>query len=120
MSLLEPRYRGLFAALFAAFTIFGMSMTIIGAALPKILDSFGWTYFEAGLVLAANAIAYFSFTFIGGYAIRYIGPRWTVVTGLSISALGLMFFASTPDPLTNILLAALIGVGQGFVEITVN
>ena len=95
-------------------------MTIIGAALPKILSSFGWSYFVAGLVLAANAIAYFSFTFVGGYAVRYMGPRRTVVTGLCLSALGLMFFAATPDPLTNILLAALIGVGQGFVEITVN
>ena len=120
MSIVDPRHRGLFLALFAVFTIFGMSMTIIGAALPKILTSFGWSYFVAGLVLAANAMAYFSFTFVGGYAIRYLGPRRTVVTGLSISALGLMFFAATPDPLTNILLAALIGVGQGFVEITVN
>lgn len=120
MSIVDPRHRGLFLALFAVFIIFGMSMTIIGAALPKILTSFGWSYFVAGLVLAANAIAYFSFTFVGGYAIRYLGPRRTVVTGLSISALGLMFFAATPDPLTNILLAALIGVGQGFVEITVN
>lgn len=120
MSIVDPRYRGLFAALFAVFIIFGMSMTIIGAALPKILSSFGWSYLVAGLVLAANAIAYFSFTFVGGYAIRYMGPRHTVVTGLSLSALGLMFFAATPDPLTNILLAALIGVGQGFVEITVN
>lgn len=120
MSIVDPRHRGLFLALFAVFTIFGMSMTIIGAALPKILTSFGWSYFVAGLVLAANAMAYFSFTFVGGYAIRYLGPRRTVVTGLSISAIGLMFFAATPDPLTNILLAALIGVGQGFVEITVN
>ena len=120
MSIVDPRHRGLFAALFAVFIIFGMSMTIIGAALPKILDSFGWSYFVAGLVLAANAIAYFSFTFVGGYAIRLMGPRRTVVTGLSISALGLLFFAATPDPLTNILLAALIGVGQGFVEMTVN
>jgi fucose permease len=120
MSIVDPRHRGLFLALFAVFIIFGMSMTIIGAALPKILTSFGWSYFVAGLVLAANAIAYFSFTFVGGYAIRYLGPRRTVVTGLSISALGLMFFAATPDPLTNTLLAMLIGVGQGFVEITVN
>jgi len=109
-----------FLALFAVFTIFGMSMTIIGAALPKILASFGWSYLVAGMVLAANAVAYFSFTFVGGYAIKYLGPKRTIVTGLAIAALGLMFFASTPDPLTNIMLSGLIGVGQGFIEITVN
>lgn len=120
MPLVDRSYRNLFVALFCVFTIFGMSMTIIGAALPKILSSFGWSYFVAGMVLAANAIAYFTFTFVGGYALRYLGPKRTMVTGLMIAGLGLVFFASTPDPLTNILLSALIGVGQGFVEITVN
>lgn len=120
MPLVDPRHRTLFLALFAVFTIFGMSMTIIGAALPKILTSFGWSYFVAGLVLAANAIAYFSFTFIGGYAIRYLGPRRTIVIGLAIAAVGLLFFGSTPGPAINVLLGALIGIGQGFVEITVN
>ena len=120
MPLVDPNHRKVFLALFAVFTIVGMSMTIIGAALPKILATFGWSYFVAGLVLAANAIAYFSFTFVGGYAIKYIGPKPTLITGLVIAALGLMFFASTPDPLTNILLSGLVGVGQGFAEITVN
>ena len=120
MPLVEPRHARLFWALFAVFTIFGMSMTIIGAALPKILASFGWSYVVAGMVLAANAIAYFSFTFVGGYALKFIGPKRTIITGLLISATGLAFFAATPDPLTNILLSGLIGVGQGFVEITVN
>ncbi len=120
MPLVDPHHRRLFLALFGVFTIFGMSMTIIGAALPKILTSFGWSYFVAGLVLAANAIAYFTFTFVGGFAIRHLGPRRTIVTGLATAAVGLAFFGSTPSPLINILLGALIGVGQGFVEITVN
>ena len=120
MPMIEPRHRLLFLALFGIFTVFGTSMTIIGAALPKILASFGWSYLIAGMVLAANAIAYFIFTFVGGHAIRVVGPKVTITAGMLIAALGLMFFAATPDPLTNILLSGLIGVGQGFVEITVN
>ena len=120
MPLIDPRFRLIFLVLFAVFTIFGTSMTIIGAALPKILATFGWSYLVAGLVLAANAVAYFSFTFAGGSLIKHWGPKRTIVLGLFIAATGLLFFASTPDPLTNILLSALIGVGQGFVEITVN
>ncbi len=120
MPLIEPRHRLLFLALFGVFTVFGTSMTIIGAALPKILASFGWSYLVAGLVLGANAVAYFSFTFVGGFAIKRLGPKRTMVGGLAISAMGLLFFGSTADPLTNILLSGLIGVGQGFVEITVN
>jgi fucose permease len=120
LPLIDPRYRMVFLTLFGVFTVFGTSMTVIGATLPKILDTFGWSYLVAGLVLAANAIAYFSFTFVGGHLIKVAGPKRTITLGLAISALGLMFFAATPDPLTNILLSALIGVGQGFVEIAVN
>ena len=118
--LVDPRDRPAFLALFAVFMVFGTSMTIIGAALPRILADFNWSYLVAGTVLAANAIAYFSFTFIGGYLISAWGPKRTLVLGLATAATGLLFFAATPDPLVNILLGALIGVGQGFVEIAVN
>ena len=120
MTLIAPRHRPLFLALFGVFTIFGTSMTIIGATLPRILESFGWSYLVAGLVLGANAVAYFTFTFVGGFAIKALGPKLTLTTGLAIAALGLAFFAATPDPVTNIMLSFLIGIGQGFVEITVN
>ena len=120
MPLIEARYRWIFITLFGVFAVFGTSMTIIGATLPKILTSFGWSYFVAGLVLAANAVAYFSFTYVGGYLVRHIGPKRTIISGLSIGALGMLFFAATPDPLTNILLSAFMGIGQGCVEISVN
>lgn len=120
MPLIEPRFRLIFAALFGVFMVFGTSMTIIGAALPKILTSFGWNYFVAGLVLAANSIAYFTFTFVGGYLVKHFGPKRTMLAGLAIGALGMLFFAATPDPMTNILLSAFMGIGQGCVEISVN
>ena len=42
-SLVEPRDRPAFLALFAVFMVFGTSMTIIGAALPRILADFNWS-----------------------------------------------------------------------------
>ena len=120
MPLIEPRYHWTFLALFGVFTVFGTSMTIIGALLPTILTSFGWDYFTAGLVLGANAVAYFSFTFVGGYLVKILGAKRTILLGLAIESLGLLFFAATPDPLTNIVLSAVIGVGLGCVEISVN
>ena len=44
----------------------------------------------------------------------------TILFGLVLDIIGLAFFAMTPDPLTNVLLSALIGVGQGAIEITIN
>ena len=94
MPLIEPRFRLIFAALFGVFMVFGTSMTIIGAALPKILTSFDWSYFVAGLVLAANSVAYFTFTFVGGYLVKHFGPKRTMLAGLVIGAMGICLHAA--------------------------
>ncbi len=120
MPLIEPRFRALFLALFAVFILFGTSMTIIGATLPKILADFNWSYMAAGVVLGAGAVAYFLATFAAGYLVKHWGPKPTILLGLVLDAVGLAFFATTPDPLSNTLLSALIGLGQGGVEIGVN
>lgn len=120
MSLIEPRYRALFLSLFALFMLFGTSFTIIGATLPKILTDFHWDYLAAGVVLGAGAVAYFLSTFAAGYLIKHWGPKPTMLLGLGLAIVGLSFFATIPDPLTNTLLSALIGLGQGGVEVGVN
>lgn len=118
--MIESRLRPLFLALFAVFILFGMSMTIIGATLPKILADYQWSYIVAGTVLGAGAVAYFVATFGAGYLVNHWGAKKTILLGVALDACGLAFFAATPDAFTNILLSALIGVGQGCVEIGVN
>jgi fucose permease len=120
MAIIEPRYRILFLALFAVFVLFGTSITIIGATLPKILADFQWSYFVAGVVIGAGAVAYFLSTFAAGYLIKHWGPKPTILLALLLEFVGLSFFATTPDPLTNTLLSALIGLGQGPIEVTIN
>ncbi|MES2434895.1 MAG: MFS transporter [Pseudomonadota bacterium] len=120
MSLIDPRHRLLFFALFGIFTIFGTFVTIFGATLPKILAGFGWSYFTAGLVLGAGSIAYFTATFLAGALVKHYGAKLAILLGLGLAALGMLFFAATPDPLTNMLLCALIGVGQGCLEVGAN
>ena len=75
MPLIERHHRALFVLLFAVFTIFGMSMTIIGATLPVILADFKWNYLIAGFVLGAGAVAYFVATFVGGYLVQHWEPN---------------------------------------------
>jgi fucose permease len=120
MKLIEPRFHALFLSLFALFTLFGTSFTIIGATLPKILANFHWNYLAAGMVLGAGAVAYFLSTFVAGHLVQHWGPKPTILLGLGLIIAGLVFFATTPDPLTNTLLSALIGLGQGGVEVGVN
>ncbi len=118
--MIERHHRALFLLLFAVFIIYGMSMTIIGATLPVILADFQWNYLIAGFVLGAGAVAFFLSTFAGGYMVQHWGAKPTILFGLVLDIIGLAFFAMTPDPLTNVLLSALIGVGQGAIEITIN
>ena len=120
MTFIDPRFRILFLAFFAVFVLFGTSVTIIGATLPKILADFHWSYFVAGVVIGAGAVAYFLSTFAAGYMIKHWGPKPTILLALVLDIIGLSFFATTPDPLTNILLSALIGLGQGPIEVTIN
>ena len=120
MTLIEPRFRGLFVSVFALFTLFGTSMTIIGATLPKILANFHWNYLTAGIVLGAGAVAYFVSTFAAGYLVKHWGSKPTILLALTLIVAGLAFFATTPDPAANTLMSALIGLGQGGVEVGLN
>ena len=120
MSLIAKPHRGLYVGLFGVFAVFGTSMTVIGAALPKILEDFGWTYASAGAVIASSAAAYAVFGFLSGRILERIGPKATILIGLALCVVGLAFFAATPSFALNFLLNALIGAGQGLIEPTVN
>jgi fucose permease len=116
----ESRYRVLFVPMFLCFTLFGLSLTIIGPALPKIIPQFGWSYTVTGLVLAASSVSYFLSTFIGGMVIRHVGPKAVIVGGLLLQAAGLAMFGLTPSAAVNILLQLIIGCGGGATEVVIN
>jgi fucose permease len=120
MPLIEPRFRTLFWTLFAVFVLFGTSITIIGATLPKILADFHWSYLVAGVVIGAGAVAYFVSSYAAGYLIKFWGPKPTILLGLLLEIVGLAFFATTADPFANTLWSALMGLGQGCIEVGVN
>ena len=120
MPIVERRYVPVYGFLVCLFLLFGTSMTVIGATLPRILADFGWSYGTAGAVIAANAIGYFGSVYAAGRIVGRIGPRTTAVIGLSLVSGGLALFAASPGPALNLALYALIGTGQGFLEIMVN
>jgi fucose permease len=116
MGFVARPHRGLFAGLFCVFAIFGTSMTIIGASLPKIIQDFGWSYAAAGAVIAASAAAYTLSSILSGRVLKRIGVKATILVGSCSCILGLAFFATTPSFALNFLLNALIGAGQGLIE----
>jgi fucose permease len=120
MALIAKPLRGLFFGLFCVFTLFGTSMTLVGAALPRILSDFRWSYAAAGAVIAASAAAYFPASLAAGKVLQRLGIKATMLLGLALCAFGLAFFAARASFLVNLVLNALIGAGQGLIEPTVN
>lgn len=120
MHYIESRFRSLFTAMLVNFTLFGVTLTIIGATLPKIISEFQWSYIATGAVISAGSIGYFVSTFISGILVQRLSPRVIIATGLALQAMGLSLFASRPIVLFNLLLNLLIGLGQGGTEVVVN
>ncbi len=102
------------------FAIFGTSLTIIGAAVPKVIRQFEWSYLSTGVVISATSVGYFASSFVSGLLIHMFGAKRVIVLGLLIQTCGLAFFGVSPDVLVNLLAALLIGLGQGGTEVVTN
>ena len=120
MSFIARNHRPAFLILFASFVLFGISVTVIGAVLPRVLADFGWDYLAAGTVLAAGSMGTLLAAYFAGRVIDRVGFRSAMAIGLILDAAGLMVFATTASVPLNAVLYFLIGVGQGFIEVAVN
>jgi len=116
----EKRFLPLYIGLFSVFTLFGISMTVIGATLPKIFSDFGWSYATAGAIIAAGSIGYFLSSYLAGIFLAAAGLRLTLMISLLLIFGGLEFFAMTPIPWLNMLLYFIVGIGQGGIELSVD
>lgn len=120
MPYVEKRFRSLFFAILASFTVLGVTLTIIGATLPTIVREFEWSYVTTGIVVSAGFVGYFLSTFFSGLLVQRLGPKPVVVVGLALQAVALAFFAARPVVLLNLLLNLMLGLGQGSLEVVVN
>jgi fucose permease len=120
MRYVEDQYRSLLIAMLINFILFGVTLTIIGATLPKIIREFSWSYTVTGIVISAGSIGYFASTFLSGILLQRLGPKLVIVMGLMLQTLGLSFFATRSAVLLNLMLNLLIGLGQGGTEVVIN
>jgi fucose permease len=111
---------GLVALLFLNFVAYGNVMTIFGATVPQMRESFGWSYTVTGLVLAGSAVTFFLSTFAAGFLVGKVRPQILLVGGLCLGAVSLALFARWPSPVLNILLNLAVGIYMGVVEVITN
>lgn len=120
MSLVKKGFGGIYALLFANFLLFGASITLVGAILPRIFTEFGWTYVQAGTVIAGGAVGTFVATFLAGRFLHRLGVRLLLLIGAALELGGLLLFGAGSSVPLNLALYALIGLGQGCLEVGVN
>ena len=117
---LDRPTRRLYFLLLTGFVLFGAVFTDAGAALPQIIQSFGWSYTVSGLVLAASSAGYFLASFVNGFLVQRYPPRIIMMVGLAIGALSMSLFVRWPSPVLNLLLNFGIGLCQGSLEVVTN
>ncbi len=117
---LETGRRRLFIVLFVNFIGFGAGAVLIGAIMPMILRDYAWTYVLMGVLMSCGAVGYFVSTFVCGLLVRHLGSRVVIVSTQLIRAAGFMLFGRTPEMGVNLLAVALIGLGEGGIEVVTN
>lgn len=118
--LVEKRYEPLAAAMVGLFVVFGVLVTLTGAALPAIIRGFGWSYIPAGAVIAARSTGYLVSSFGAGLLLGRLGLKPTLCAGLCLQAIGLALFGWTGGALINGALNFVSGLGLGCTEVVVN
>ncbi len=117
LSALDSRTRRLYLLLLVDFAAYGALITIFGAALPRILDEFRWSYTLAGVVLAAGPAGFFTSTLGCGLLLQRVRPKPLFLIGLALGGLSIGLFARFPSPLLNFFLNLVVGISQGFIEV---
>jgi fucose permease len=110
----------LFIGLLLNFTVFGTTVTIIGATVPSIIGGFGYGYSAMGLVLSSAPAGYLLSTLVSGLMVKRLGPKRVILLGLLLQGLGLAFFGAGQGLLLNFSMALLMGLGQGSTEVVTN
>ncbi|HUX37197.1 MAG TPA: MFS transporter, partial [Rectinemataceae bacterium] len=120
MPIVKNGFGLLYAMLFAVFILFGASATVVGAILPRIFSDFGWSYIQAGTVLAGGAVGGFVATFLAGRFLHRLGIRSLLLLGVGLEVIGLAFFGSSASFPFNLGLYVVAGLGQGCLEVGIN
>lgn len=117
---LEHTDKRLYLTLLVNFSLMGGVVTLFGAALAKVIESYGWSYTDAGTIYAASSVGFFTSSLATGFLIDHFGWKSVLVIGLVAEAISLMFFARTGSVPINVALYFIVGLGLGSNEAITN
>jgi fucose permease len=102
------------------YVLFGIGITLIGATVPAVIRSLGWSYTDTGLVMAAGSMGYLLSAFWSGVLVERLGAKKMIVGSLLLTGLATGLFGMRPGVVFNVAVMLLLGLGQGGIEIVTN
>jgi fucose permease len=100
--------------------VYGSTLTIFGATIPRIIEEFNWSYTVTGLVFTVASVGFFVSAFMSGFLVERYKAKPFFIAALFLCATALSLFARTPSAIVNLLLNLVIGFSHGIMEVIIN
>jgi len=110
----------LLALSYLAFISLGLPDTVIGVAWPSIRDSFGLSQAGMGAVLTTGVAGYVVSSILAGRIVVRLGVGRLLAVSSAFVAAGLCGYASAPRWALFLPMAAVIGLGSGAIDASLN
>ncbi|MDT8415974.1 MAG: MFS transporter [Flavobacteriaceae bacterium] len=102
------------------FFIISFLTNILGPILPAANKSFDLSLALAGFLPLSFFIAYGPTSIPAGYLTEKYGPKWTMLAGFSLMAIGCVFFLLNPGFLTYVSSLFIMGIGMAALQVVIN
>ncbi len=114
--LIRSLTRGSFIGLF----LFGFIYTIVGPALPFLIEEFNFTLTQAGSIYSLRGFGMILAVLLAGLISDLIGYRKVILAGIVLWTLGLIIFSVTNSTFLLLAIWPLIGLGFGAIDTGLN
>ncbi len=105
---------------FAAFTVMGITSSVLGPSLTSLAASVGLPIADAGVLRAVQQIGSVVATFGGGYLLNRYGLRVVLIPSLILMTAGLLGVVGTGLLAVTLCGSLLLGVGTGALNVAAN
>ncbi|WP_161881686.1 MFS transporter [Deinococcus alpinitundrae] len=119
-SVLPAPPRSLAVVALGIFLLLGIIYPILGPALPRLSAQFGLQATGASLLLSANSAGSFLGVVLAGLLPASLVAERRAAAALLLTALGSLGLAFAPDFPLALLASALLGLGFGMLDLTIN
>ncbi|CAM3272453.1 MFS transporter [Deinococcus saxicola] len=102
------------------FFLLGLIYPILGPSLPRLGEQFGLRASGVSWLLSANSLGAFCGVILAGLLAGWLSPQQRSLTAAAVVAAGCLGLAFAPSFALALLAAAMLGVGFGMLDLTLN